>query len=210
MNPDVSNRIARDFKGVWIPKEIWIDNNLSWIEKLFVTEINSLDNEKGCFASNSYFADFFNISKSRCSQIITSLKRKEYIKVDLIKDGKLTVKRVVRILNTPIKFSKGGYLESCVDNNTSVNNTNNKCAFEDFWNTYNKKRDKESAMRAWKRLSQKDMSEMLNALPNYLKQFEKDNTYQPHPSTFLNKKRWRDEMTKVTSAINTPSIYPDL
>ena len=33
----------RDFKGVWIPKEVWLDDKLSWMEKLFLVEIDSLD-----------------------------------------------------------------------------------------------------------------------------------------------------------------------
>jgi len=26
--------MERDFKGVWIPKEVWLDENLTWMEKL--------------------------------------------------------------------------------------------------------------------------------------------------------------------------------
>jgi len=32
----------RDFKGVWIPKEVWINKDLTWMEKLFLVEIDSL------------------------------------------------------------------------------------------------------------------------------------------------------------------------
>ena len=45
----------RDFKGVWIPKEIWLNTDLSIIEKVLLVEIDSLDNsDRGCFASNEY------------------------------------------------------------------------------------------------------------------------------------------------------------
>ena len=123
----------RDFKGVWIPKEIWLDNNLSWMEKLFITEIDSLDNNDGCYASNGYFADFFNITKSRCSQIISSLRDKGYISIQLLIGDKKVQKRIVRILNEGIKNikqgikkTKEGYLENCESNNTLHNNTSNK------------------------------------------------------------------------------------
>ena len=66
----------RDFKGIWIPKEIWLNQELKLIEKIFLVEIDSLDNENGCFASNQYFANFFGISKGRCSQIISELEKK--------------------------------------------------------------------------------------------------------------------------------------
>ena len=69
----------RDFKGVWIPKDVWLDHNLTWMEKLLLVEIDSLDAEKGCFASNGYFGEFFNLSNSRISEMITSLVSKGYI-----------------------------------------------------------------------------------------------------------------------------------
>ena len=74
-----TNSEPRDFKGVWIPKEIWLDNNLSIMEKIFLVEIDSLDNENGCYASNKYFAEFFGISRGRCTQIIKGLESKEWI-----------------------------------------------------------------------------------------------------------------------------------
>lgn len=37
----------RDFKGVWIPKEIWLSTELTLQEKVMLVEIDSLDNEDG-------------------------------------------------------------------------------------------------------------------------------------------------------------------
>jgi hypothetical protein len=145
----------RDFKGVWIPKQVWLDKKLTWIEKLFLVEIDSLDNEDGCYASNKYFSDFFGITSSRCSQIITSLKNKGYISAENIRDGKVITKRVLRILNTIESSKKGGknikhgsknikygYLENDEENNTLFNNTNNNTnntyeEIEEFLTAYN-------------------------------------------------------------------------
>lgn len=71
----------RDFKGVWIPKEIYLNKDLSWTEKILLIEIDSLDNdtEKGCFASNLYLAEFLGISEGTCANIISDLKKKGYI-----------------------------------------------------------------------------------------------------------------------------------
>ena len=82
---------GRDFKGIWIPKEIWLNKDLKLIEKIFLVEIDSLDNEVGCFASNKYFAEFFNISKGRCSQIINKLQEKGLILIVFEREGKLIV-----------------------------------------------------------------------------------------------------------------------
>ena len=74
--------MARDFKGVWIPKEVWLHTELSLVEKCLLVEINSLDNdpEKGCFASNAYFAEFFQLSESRIANILSSLKKRGFIR----------------------------------------------------------------------------------------------------------------------------------
>lgn len=127
----------RQFKGVWIPGEVWLDNNLTLIEKCILTEIDSLeDNEKGCFASNNHFATFFNVSTSRISQILNILKDKQYIRIQYEYKGKEIVARHIYINRPPfpigiknikggIKNIKGGYLENCEDNNIIFNNTNN-------------------------------------------------------------------------------------
>lgn len=70
----------RDFKGVWIPKEIWLDEKLNMLEKGILTEIDSLDNEKtGCYASNKYIADFCQCSETKVSSAVSKLKKLGYI-----------------------------------------------------------------------------------------------------------------------------------
>src|SRR5512145_1551891 len=59
----IMERPARDFKGVWIPREIWLSPTLSLMEKVLFVEIHSLDNERGCYASNRHFAAFFGVSE---------------------------------------------------------------------------------------------------------------------------------------------------
>lgn len=125
--------MERAFKGVWIPKEIWLDENLNWVEKVLLVEIDSLDNDEGCWASNAYFADFFNISKDRISKLITELQRKGYVSVTLIyKDGtKQVEKRIVKINYTYRRKQLGGMGknndtpigENNEENNTVFNNT---------------------------------------------------------------------------------------
>ena len=82
----------RDFKGIWIPSEIWLAENLSIFEKLLFVEIHSLDNEKGCFASNQYFADFFGISPRQIRTYITSLKEKGLIEVKIKNRNQRTIR----------------------------------------------------------------------------------------------------------------------
>lgn len=94
--------VSRDFKGIWIPKEIWLDKNLTAQEKLFLAEIDSLDNSEGCFASNAYFAEFFGLSKDRASRVISSLAEKGYITNNIIyKEGSKEIEK--RVLKVSVK-----------------------------------------------------------------------------------------------------------
>ena len=120
----------RDFKGIWIDKKIWLNKDLTVMEKLFLVEIDSLDNENGCFASNAHFSSFFEVSKGRCTQIIKSLEAKKLVTISIEREGKVITKRVVRLLNrvvnklnTPIEKTKHPYLENDEGINTLTNNT---------------------------------------------------------------------------------------
>lgn len=125
----------RKFEGVWIPAEFWLDENLSIMEVVLLTEIKSLDNEKGCFASNAYLSNFFGLSKGRISQLVNQLKDKGYITVKYQREGKQIKQRVIRVVSQlnrginfpkqPIKNPKQGYLENVKENSTSINNTVN-------------------------------------------------------------------------------------
>lgn len=142
----------RGFKGVWIPSNIWLAQGLTLQEKVFLVEIDSLDNEQGCFASNDHFSEFFQLSKSRCSEIITNLEKKELITITRTykENSKEVEKRTLRVnklhetfTGVPLKEEEGvrkvedppsenrkGSSENRTppfgkpkDNNTLINNT---------------------------------------------------------------------------------------
>jgi len=71
------DNLPRDFKGIWIPREIWLHEDLSYLEKLLWAEIDSLDRpETGCTASNDYFCKFFKVKERSIRDAISTLKKK--------------------------------------------------------------------------------------------------------------------------------------
>ena len=72
---------SRDFKGVWIPKEIWLDENLTTLEKIILIEVDSLDNEDHCVAGNDYLSQFCQCSEWKVSDAIKKLQKLGYIEV---------------------------------------------------------------------------------------------------------------------------------
>jgi len=86
--------MKRDFKGIWIPKDIWQNEKLSVMEKILYVEIESLDNGEGCFARNEHFGKFLGLSKNRCSALISSLIDKGFVTMELkYRDGSKEVER---------------------------------------------------------------------------------------------------------------------
>ena len=147
--------MERDFKGIWIPAEIWENKKLSLMEKLFFVEINSLDGVNGCYASNDYFSKFFELSKNRCTEIIKSLEKKRLITIELQREpGKKNItKRIIRVLDKSnrgysenrregIRKTDEGYSENREENNTLSNNTIDNNIYSLVIDYFNKKTGK--------------------------------------------------------------------
>ena len=88
MNSDFENELQRDFKGVWVPKEIWLAKGLNALDKILLVGIYSLDNsEKGCYASKKCLAEFCQCSEAKITKSISKLKKLGHIKVEQIKEN---------------------------------------------------------------------------------------------------------------------------
>jgi len=71
--------MSKEFKGIWIPKEILAIEDIGTTEKMILSVILALDKNGGCKANNRYFANLFQISRTRVSIIIQNLYKKSYI-----------------------------------------------------------------------------------------------------------------------------------
>ena len=72
----------REFRGIWFPANVWLDSRLTAIEKFVLMEIDSLDGEKGCYASNKYLSEFCQCGESTVSRAVTRLKELGYITIE--------------------------------------------------------------------------------------------------------------------------------
>jgi len=71
-------------KGIWIPKEILLNNEISDKEKILLSIILYLSTELDyCFCSNRYLSKILGVTINRVSKLISSLKNKGYIEVIL-------------------------------------------------------------------------------------------------------------------------------
>lgn len=153
-----------------IPANVRYDRNLKANEKLLYGEITALCNKNGfCFATNSYFANLYDVTNISISNWISNLEKQGYIKTEIIykNNTKEIDKRLIYIntSNTPLKenfnrYSKKLYdplkekfntpiKENFKDNNTSNeyyknNNINNIVDDLNFSNSENIEKDEEN------------------------------------------------------------------
>jgi len=99
----------RDFKGIWIPKEIWLHPELKSQEKALWAEIHSLYSEEhgGCYASEEYLMEFIGVKVSRLREIFAKLKE-----LGLLLDVSFDGRRKIRMALIP-EVETSGKVEVC-------------------------------------------------------------------------------------------------
>ena len=132
----------REFKGVWIPKDVWFAKDLNAIDKVILIEIDSLDNENHCIAGNDYFANFCDVSEKTVSRSIQKLIKLGYI-------TKISFNGRIRTLKSNLLFSKDKLSSQNKQNDNSetsncpaINITNN---LDNNKNDYKRKYIKEKS-----------------------------------------------------------------
>ncbi len=181
-------------------------SNLKPNAKLLYGEITALSNKLGyCFASNSYFADLYGVSKNTVSRWISDLNKLGFITVQIERNSnKEIIKRIIGIAQKDVRSND----KMSKENNTRINTTSNNISIrEKFVNevmTYDYPKD------------------MLEDFINYWTEGKKKMRYQKQ-STFeiklrllrwaKNQKKWerpKQTMSKLDSQINEWQKAKDL
>jgi hypothetical protein len=184
----------RKFKGIWIPAEVWESKSLTLQEKVFLVEIDSLNNDNGCYANNNYFAKFFGLSTTRVSLVIGNLINKGFVTSTILQSegNKRILKTSLTKVNNPIPQK--------LKHNNTVNNTLIKEKtelFEIFWLLYDKPTSKKPAKDKFIKLSLDDCNKCVKIAPIYAKSTP-DKTFRKHATTWLNQECWND-VIEITS-----------
>ena len=98
----------KEFNGIWLPKEVIKNTNLNDKEKMIYAMILSLSKNQECTVTNAYISKIFNITTIQVSRVINSLKKKGFIKVNLIykQNSKEIQKRVIIPINIDVNTYK--------------------------------------------------------------------------------------------------------
>lgn len=82
----------RRFTGIWIPSDVWERKDLCPNEKFLLAEIDSLDGDEGCYASNEYLASVIGVSTMRIVQMLKRLRDRNLIKTESFNGRKRVMK----------------------------------------------------------------------------------------------------------------------
>ena len=181
--------MKRKFKGIWIPNYVWLSKDLTLQEKVFLVEIDSLDNNGGCYASNAYFGKFFGLSNTRVSLVIKSLIDKGYVTSNINQE-----EGNKRLLNTSLTKVKNPIQQKLKHNNKESNKDNKEKGnlFETFWKLYQKPIGKKSAKEKFLKLSIDECNKCIKVAPIYI-QNTPDKKFRKHAVTWLNQECFNDE-----------------
>ena len=206
----------REFLGIWIPRDIWLDENLSAIDKVILAEVTSLDNEEtGCYASNKYLAEFCQCSEVTVSRSISKLVDYRALWIESF-NGRQRVLRSVysteirqTYQNDKADLSKRhtNNIDNNMDNkDNNINNNNSNInlisiyeqEFDEVWQLYPRKQGKENAKKAYIKARKQgvEKEEIVKGLNQYIAYINRNNTEQRYikqGSTWFNQKCWGDD-----------------
>lgn len=191
----------RDFKGIWIPKHIWLDSSLNALEKVILAEIDSLSCGKGCFASNKYIAEFCQCSESKVSKAISKLIDVGYLQLVSF-DGRERILQSCLVKNArqtskKCEADKQNMLYNNINNNKE-NNIEYSNEFAKLWAQYPRKEGKAQAEKSYIAARKsgttfEDVEAGVKAYANQVKSMGTEQRYIKHGSTWFNQKGWLDE-----------------
>jgi hypothetical protein len=207
------NESKKEFRGVWIRASLWKRQDLTWFEKCLIAEIDCFAGN--CFASNAYLAEMMGTTESRLANALSKLRG-----MGLIIDGSFNGRvRQIMVSNevssdptagfTP-ELKQGspiceGRLNTSVNIDTTIEQRieHTPSEFEKFYSAYPRKISKPNAEKAWKK-QKCVLAEIMPALQKQMKLWN-DPQFIPHPASWLNGRRWEDELPSGNRTTSTQS-----
>ncbi len=151
------------------------------------------------------------ITRDKTGQIIS---RQIYIQNSLVRGGHINSDNtLLSEMSTPLlsNLSIPSYQNrehiSITDNITSISKKDNisiEAIFDIIWNKYQKRGNRKTSFSAFKKLNTQDMKSIVNHIPQYVEAHVNADKMQflPHLSTYINQRRWEDQMPYQDGKIN--------
>ena len=178
--------MERQFKGIWIPAEIWLNMDLSAIDKILLADIDSFTgNGKMFYKSNATIAKELGVSESTIKRAFKALSDKNLIRVSGVTRKRLCeslmrFKSQNDLIKGQNKLDKGQIDPSlgskCTPTNTITNSTTNSITkivypfesdlFIEKWNLWKDYKKQEHKFKYKSALSEQAALKRLTQLAN--------------------------------------------
>lgn len=207
-----------DYGGWCIKSKQNIANDLDLSKQTVITIIDTLV-KKGLVVrhettKNLRIGKFYVEAMQEKSAWIAGKGGEESFTYGCFTDGKETVPVVKEIDHDRSRnFTASGketlpniYINNNNDNNILVE----LISFDEFWKLYPNKVGKTEAKKKWDKLSESDKLKIKQTIDSFVKHkpFEKYN--HPNPTTYLNQKRWEDEINVETSFVSEIDLEKEM
>ena len=200
-----------------IPYNVLKDNSLSENEKKVLSNVIGVVNQGGTFKfHNSWIADYLGCHKNSVSRIISSLKNKGLVNVEIKTnpETKQVISRVLTLTDRGINTYVNRGITNDVDrginssvkyNKITTNNINNKTTkFDEWWELYGKKVGRKDALKKWLKIDEALYGAIFNHTRKYIKT-KPEVQYRLNPTTYINGEHWNDEVLE-TKEVNEQKI----
>jgi len=161
-----------------------------------------LDGDSGCFATNNYFSELFQISRRQVSTTISALVKKGFLRQSYeYIDGTKSIKyRILRPYRRSLPYPSEVPFHPPTKNSSTINKEVNKelnkehlCVFEEWYSLYNKKTTKKEAVVQWLKISPELHPKILSHTKRFI-QAKPDKIYRPDPVRYLRNEVYNDEI----------------
>jgi len=153
------------------------------------------------YPSNKTIGTILNMTTITVQRELAILEEKGFLTRQLIRDdnNQVVSRRIYPHIKTDTTLISNLIPPSYQNCNSNKDNTiciNDKYTFDYFWDLYKKKGVKETAKKAFKKLNDSEKELLVTFIPKYIEHHTKADKidFLPHFSTFLNQKRWNDEL----------------
>lgn len=85
--------MSKDYYTI-TPKCVLKDRNISFSAKVLYGQLNRLQGEDGCWASNQYLAELLGVSTRAITDIIKSLEENNFIKIERVNNQKIKNRKI--------------------------------------------------------------------------------------------------------------------
>jgi DNA-binding MarR family transcriptional regulator len=171
------------------------------------------------YPSNNMLAETLSVSYETIQRYLTKLESKGYIRRQMSTDYGRRIYLTSKLIGGNLNNAMGTHVKNdtpppqiqgmnSITNISKSNRYNYTNEFDHVWDLYGKVGNKLTAFRSWERLTKIEQREIVEHIPRYITNHKNHQKmdFVPHLTTYLNGRRWEDELPYKVTAENDNQV----